>query len=163
MKILWYNKTMKHNMEKRSKFILISTVSMILLVALAIGITLLIVFGSPDGKDKEFFPAGSYRLDALKDGQSCPFEDVTLTLTAVELDANVFGGSPKRAELIVVKDGKNENAQVKVTEYDRDLLVMKITVLETEYTFRGEADGEKINVSFSGVSGDHKFTMSYKK
>lgn len=156
---------MKHNMEKRSKFILISTVSMILLVALAIGITMLIVFGSPDGKDKdkEFFPAGSYRLDTLKDGQSCPFEDVTLTLTAVQLDANVFGSSPKRAELIVVKDGKNENAQVKITEYDSDLLVMKITVLETEYTFRGEADGEKINVSFSGVSADHKFTMSYKK
>nr|MDE6274198.1 hypothetical protein [Clostridiales bacterium] len=139
---------MDQNNKKRKQIVFISTVSIILLVALVLGVVALIISTSLKSGDDYTLRTGSYRLEALEEGQSCPFDTFTLTVKPVVLGEDVLGDAP-----LQIGVEASEEVKVKVGVFDHDMLALTLNTANVEYSFSGKL------ISKSGAVSEIKVTL----
>lgn len=154
---------MNQNNKKRKQIVFISTVSIILLIALVLGVVALVISTSLKFDDDYTLRTGSYRLETLEEGQSCPFDTFTLTVKPVALGEDVLGAAP-----LQIGVEASEDVKVKVGVFDHDILALTLSAASGEYNFSGKLISKsgavsEIKVTLEGAGKSYSFALAYQK
>ena len=158
---------MDKDTERRKKYLFVSVVSIILLVALVMGIVALVIVSSLKSDDRFTLREGNYYLQKVEDGQECPFDGFTLSVVSVDLQEDMVGEKPVRLGVELTEGEIKSIAEVKVKEYAQNLLTLTLSTSGGEYEFSGELKGSggvvsEIAVTLKGAEKSYAFTLIYQ-